>query len=368
MKRLVYAPKVDAYIKSDYGTFDISEYITAGGVQRKLDQISTAELTIRNPNKKWTDHEYYDSISKEHEVGPIFHPMDPITIVLTRLENRPVQVFTGYLDKTPYLQMFPGTITLTASCTLKRLLYTFFDPGLPFFEEFLTQHGWEVVEGIGAVKPSAEGERAKQKGRLTDTGFGELLYATLHEIGGWSDNTIFIEEIPSGLIELVTNLFEKSSKEAKKSNEDIINLFHEIIGTASLGSGELSIDTNGQETHPVTGTLHGVSQAQALFCYEVAKLTGLSLRVLGAWCLAEGGPDYNPLNIGPGADFGSPQGAAKATSKTLHGSLYKGVLSSTNESDQKQIKAIVASPWNPGGGQSYEQLILSCYYERVSVS
>jgi hypothetical protein len=33
-------------------------------------------------------------------------------------------------------------VTLTASCTLKRLLYTFFDPALPYMVKFLQDYGW----------------------------------------------------------------------------------------------------------------------------------------------------------------------------------------------------------------------------------
>jgi hypothetical protein len=68
---------------------------------------------------------------------PLFSPMDPITIYLQRVRGRPVRVFTGFLDRTPYLQLYPGVIQLKASCTLKRLLYTYFDPALPYTQTFL---------------------------------------------------------------------------------------------------------------------------------------------------------------------------------------------------------------------------------------
>lgn len=361
MKRLVYSPKISAYVKTDYGIIDASPYITKASVTRKLDQVSPAEITIRNPNKKWTDHSYRDTITNEHLIGPIFHPMDPITVIMTRLQNRPIQVFTGFLDKTPYLQLFPGTVTLKASCTLKKFLHTFYDAGLPFFNEFLAQYGWESLEGIGIVNPKAEENTAFQKGRLNDSGFGRLLYGAVNDIGGWPDKAIYIEEIPSGLIELVTNLFNTAAKESKESNKEMTELLHEIIGTATLGSGTLGGTPSTGGTFPVNGKIEGVSAAYAAFCTLVAKGTGISLRVLGAWCLAEGGPDDNPLNIGPGNHYGTVEGGAKATIETLHGSLYKGILDAAkNGSDQEQIKAIAASPWCPGCA-GYEELILGTY-------
>lgn len=367
MKRLVYSPKIEAWVNTDYGVIALEPYITAGNVNRKLDQVSTAELTLRNPNKVWTNHHYKDSITGENLVGPIFHPMDPITIKLTRLQGHPIQVFTGFLDESPYLQMFPGTVTLKASCTLKKFLYTYFDAGLPFFEEFLAAHGWQVQEGIGIVNPKAEEKTAKTKGELTDTGFGELLLAVVNEIGRFPKKSIFIEELPDDLIKLVTHLFEEQVSESEEANKQFYHLFHQIIGTAALGEGTLggSNEEKMGGTHPVDGTLQGVSPDYAEFCYLVAKGTGLSLRVLGAWCLAEGGPPYNPLNIGPGNTYSGVKGGANATISTLHGSLYKGVLASVNGTDQEQIKAIVASPWCPECA-GYEELLLGTY-ERVSV-
>jgi hypothetical protein len=243
MKRLVYTPKIDAYIRADSGVYDISDYITHFNVARKINQVSTAELTLRNPDKKWTEHHYMDSVTKQKIVGPIFHPMDPITIILTRLQGRPVQVFTGYCDSTPYLQLFPGTVTLTASCTLKKLLYTYFDPGLPFFWDFLTQYGWtpNFLQG-GVMNAPAEEEHAEPKHekdgvRYGDSGIGELLYGVLNKIGGWPDETIYIENIPPTVIDLVANLFELFKNDAEESQGELTTFLHQIVGTSASGGG-----------------------------------------------------------------------------------------------------------------------------------
>src|SRR5438270_11458553 len=116
--RLVYAPKAFVFTKnSKRQILNLTDYVTAGQVNRVVDQASTAQVTLRNPNRMFT-------IPK----SPTFLPMDPITIWLQRLPGFPVQVFTGYLDDTPYYQMYPGTVTLSATCTLKRLVYSYFDP------------------------------------------------------------------------------------------------------------------------------------------------------------------------------------------------------------------------------------------------
>lgn len=258
MKRLVYSPKVYAYVQADTGIYDLTEYLTAGEVTRKLDQVSEAKLTLRNPYMKWTDNRVKDPTSGEHIIEPIFHPMDPITIIMERLQNAPVQVFTGFLDTTPYMVLRPGTVTLQASCTLKKLEYTFYDAGLPFFEEFMAQQGWGIVQGVGAVntKEPAQGENAKEKGTLTDTGFGKLLLSVLEDIGGWPSNALYIEQIPPGLIGLVTELFEEQAKFSEEANKELVKLLHQTIGTAALGEGELSAGTgkaSGEKGTTATG-------------------------------------------------------------------------------------------------------------------
>ena len=135
MQRLVYRPKVDVFVKSDTGIINLSSHVVRGSVTRKIDQVSTANIEFRNPNKIFTPE----------KGSPLIHPMDPIVIFMQRLNNRPVQVFTGYVDSSPYFALRPtGNLSLSASCTLKRLLYTYYDPGLKFFHKFIQAQGWTV--------------------------------------------------------------------------------------------------------------------------------------------------------------------------------------------------------------------------------
>jgi len=136
------------------------------------------------------------------------------------------------------------------------------------------------------------------------------------------------------------------------------NLIGSDLGLGSVGAAVTSAGS------AVTGTVKGVSKSYQSFSRQVAAGTGLSVKVIGAWCLAEGGPNDNPLNIGPGNHYGSVSGAAKATIKLLRTSTYKNVMRSAGKSDRDQIAAIAASPWCPGCA-GYEQLLLGTY-ERVS--
>jgi hypothetical protein len=244
VKRIVYNPKVNVWVKSDYGIVDLSPLVVTCQVDRKMNQVSNATVTFRNPNKVFTDHHYFDPITKKNVIGPMFHPMDPITIFMTRLESREIQVFTGYCDTTPYLQLFPGPVTIEASCTLKRLQYTYWDPGLPFVWEFLANHGWQISTqfGEGIVNANAEAARAgKDFGenafRTDDSGIGKLLYAVLNEVGNWDDSTIYIEHLPKEIVPLVANMFDQFKIDGEQANHDFIAMLHKIIGSGSVGGG-----------------------------------------------------------------------------------------------------------------------------------
>jgi hypothetical protein len=241
MKRLVYSPQVNAWVKTDTGIFDLSPYITSYSVTRKVNAVSSAELTFRNPKVECSDGNsrflftQYQTMESDGSTSyrPMFHPMDPIVITLTRLKGHPVQVFTGYCDKTPYIQLFPGTANLTASCTLKRLMYTYWDPGLTFVIEYLSKLGWGGEQGkinIGAEK--------KHSTDLNDSSIGYLLYRILVDVGNWDDADIFIQELPNKQIQAsVKAIYQDLTKDAKASFQTFSDFLDQIIGYGNLGGG-----------------------------------------------------------------------------------------------------------------------------------
>jgi murein DD-endopeptidase MepM/ murein hydrolase activator NlpD len=182
MRRLVYAPRAYAFIKNSDGEIrDVSKYITSGSVTRLLMQVSSAELTLRNPKMIFT--------TPDSKGGVAFSPMDPITIFLKRVHGRPVRVFTGFLDRVPYITLYPGTVQLRASCTLKRLLYTFFDPALPYTQSFLAKYGWLNLGDGSVYSPTAWREQP------TKTVSGKVLYVG-DSLG--VGTTPYLEKLTSG--------------------------------------------------------------------------------------------------------------------------------------------------------------------------
>jgi hypothetical protein len=240
MKRLVYSPSIKVWVKTDSGVVDLSPYVVNCRIERKIDDVSFAEVEFRNP--KITQNGKNRFMFTEHEtdgkVLPVFHPMDPITIVVERLAGKPVQVFTGYCDTVPDVQLFPGTATIKASCTLKRLLYTYWDPGLPFVQEFLKNYGWNLDMTTGkAGKPlSTENQNVSKVNKLNDSSIGNLVYAVLNEIGGWDPSNIFIQPLPGNIADIVSKLFDEIAKENKNVNKEIADVLQKIVGNGTFGT------------------------------------------------------------------------------------------------------------------------------------
>jgi hypothetical protein len=234
MRRLVYSPKAFVYIQTDEGVYNISDLVTAGEVHRVVDDVSTASVTFQNPGFTFTQ-----------AGNPTFRPMDKITIFLQRIPSFPVQVFTGYLDDTPYYQMYPGTITLSASCTLKRLNYTYFDAGLPFMTTFFARYGWQS-DGNGSLFTAANPDlpdnaaEAGQAQSAQSSSMSELMFAVLKHIAGWDEQEILIEELPEKLTDRISKIYEVLIDQEAKVEEAFTQWLKDFIGAGSSGGGGMA--------------------------------------------------------------------------------------------------------------------------------
>ncbi len=171
-KTLVYSPDVQILIAHNNVQYDVSSDIVAWSVRRVENGVSSA--VFRLSNKVHNGDLRYNQR---------FERMDRVTIKLKRIGW--VQVFSGYLDSVPHVQLYPGTVNFRASCTLKRLLHTWWDPGLPRSQEIFNQAGMLAQE-------QAQGET------LLDQGLGSLLRRLLVEVGGWQPQHIHVQRFPVG--------------------------------------------------------------------------------------------------------------------------------------------------------------------------
>jgi hypothetical protein len=207
----------------------------SGSVQRLVNAVSTAEVTIRNPDMRFTK----TSRTKE---GPYFKPMDQITIWLERIRGYPVQVFTGYLDQVPYLQLYPGPCTLTASCTLKRLQHTYWDMGLNYVSNWLAKYEWEGSKSTGQLLSTrAEGEALGVAANpLNDGSIGHLLYGTLVDVADWPKDRIHIEALPTSIAAKVINIYNAYAEDSEEIAKSIEAMIKRYIGEGNVPQGKSS--------------------------------------------------------------------------------------------------------------------------------
>lgn len=217
MATLVYAPEVTIRIRTQPESrgkgkiIDVTEDISSGSVHRIVNGVSTANVTLLNQNRK------YDGM---------FSPMDTIVVYLKRI--RTVLKFAGYLDDTPKWSSKPGSINLTASCSMKRLQHFQWDPSsdqaFALLNSALDDSGGAQMQDGGAAKRTVD---------------------LLHTVAGWPKAQIHIARIPE-------NWYDKISKVA----DQLIAEGEAARMAATVGSGSwlggISALNNGAATS-ITG-------------------------------------------------------------------------------------------------------------------
>ncbi len=214
MQTLVYSPEVQILIARGNKQYDVSSDVVAWSVRRVENGVSS--LVFRLSNKSLPGD------PTRLRYNQLFERMDRVVVRLKRIEW--VQVFSGYLDQVPHVQLFPGTVNFRASCTLKRLLHTWWDPGLPNSMEIFDQ----------ATRAQVETENGEQQ---LDVGLGSLLRRLLVLVGGWSPQTIHIQRFPIGFFRFMDQELAKLGPGSEVAAQN----FKELLlgeGDTSLGPGK----------------------------------------------------------------------------------------------------------------------------------
>lgn len=154
MSTFVYAPGIKVYIDSyKLGqVVDVSADLTGAGMQRRADGVSQFQFGLINPLRK------YDNV---------FTPNDRIVVVMKRLTW--MRTFTGYLNSVPVFSSWPRDVNLTASCSIKRLQYFFWDPDLAASQN-LVRNSLRLTPDGGAA----------------DGGLKQVVINLLEEVVDWS--------------------------------------------------------------------------------------------------------------------------------------------------------------------------------------
>lgn len=327
MRRLVYAPEVYAYVKSSTGrVYNLSNDIISGSVTRRLDAPSSASLMLQNRNKYWN--------------GRLL-PMDRIIIYLKK--TKPILVFSGYLDTVPYIQPYPGPITITATCTLKRLSFTYWDPTLPNVQLQMAK-----FIGEGAIPNLAGGPfiiTPQNKGteKLSDVGFGKMLHFLVNVVGKWPKDKVHVMRIPPGWIDAAIKLFnayQQSNEEQDRLTKQVLSKFLTTEGNTDLNqqngtAGDINTpvaDVTGDELDSYLKSKNSPLQYNG----ELIVQLGNKYRIDPRLCVAVAGSEtafgltgnaeslHNAWGMGPGNEYPSWGAGAEAWFKNLAtNSAYK---------------------------------------------
>lgn len=221
MRRIAYSPEVRVYIQPNetdedgklVDPIDISKDIIEGSIERRTNEISTARFVLQGRRMGKKQNNKDDDFSKENDettsllLSRTIRPMDRIVVYLKK--TKPILVFSGYIDLAPFVQFVPEPVVIEASCSLKRLKYTYWDPTLPNVMQALIQMGMIVQNndsGFNVIQPP--GQDSTGTGAIEDQGFPKLLSFLLIEVGGWNPETVFIEPLPQEWLDTVEPMFK----------------------------------------------------------------------------------------------------------------------------------------------------------------
>lgn len=257
-RRFVYAPDVEAFIQTSSGIIDVSDDIINGDMTLRLNAVSSFSLTLQNPHRKYLG---------------VIHSMDPIVIYLTRVKR--MLAFSGYVDVAPIDQLYPEPVTITGSCTMKRLLHTYWNPALPYLEQFLYSMGWQLDPLSGNLIDAT----GKSLWNMDASGsLGNMLQQILHKIGGWDlgtdkhgnrvntqRNAVQILALPKPFIKVSAKLLASQRRAQQEYENKVTNFLNQLltvkgITTDPFGSSSASLNDaqdNVSDSNPLPKAMAG---------------------------------------------------------------------------------------------------------------
>lgn len=278
MQTLVYSPDIQILIAHGNQQFDVSSDIVAWSIRRIENGVSSAVFRLANKAVPG---------SKAPRYNQLFERMDRIIIKLKRVEW--IQVFSGYLDSVPHVQLYPGTVNFRASCTLKRLMHTWWDPGLPQSAGIFDQAGENALEDV-------------LNGETADAGLGSMLRRLLIEVGGWSSQDVHIQRFPIGYYTFMQQQIAKLDP----GNQSAVHNFERML--------------LGDDTSPGTGPAAGRQLGVTRGAYSLTAPERM-LEVIRAVDAAGMGPDTTDIaaaqGLGTAATGGTDQKDQEAWKATI---------------------------------------------------
>lgn len=267
MPTMIYSPGIKVYVETENnGTIDLSDDLTEGNMVRRSDGVSTFNFSIQNTRRK------YDGI---------FTPNDRIVVLMKRLTW--VQVFTGYLNSVPLVTAWPKVVSVSASCSLKRLQYWYWDPYAAATLELTRQ----------ALLATKNFDNSNTDGGLTN-----LILVVLDQVVGWPKSKVHIGRIPADWFEIAKKIADEIADEVKSADR-VSEEYRSILGLDAVVGGRPANSTGSAAA--ASGTLRpgnyggeALDQGQvdlASYIYEVGtgykNVTEFDIQVALATAYAE---------------------------------------------------------------------------------
>jgi cell wall-associated NlpC family hydrolase len=213
MAVLIYSPTVRAYVSTTNAqgretTLNISEDLIAGKLTLREKGIHTFGFRLQNAQRK------YDGIIK---------PMDRIVVSMSRM-GEPLQVMAGYMNNGPVFSVWPRVLDLSASCTLKKLQFWYWDASSNAAQNMIMS--WQNSNLNGSDDPN---QRTTQP-NAADGGLRDMVIKLLVEVVGWPAQKIHIGAIPDRWFDFATEVGDEILKAG-----DVGSLIGSLGGGASSG-------------------------------------------------------------------------------------------------------------------------------------
>ena len=205
MSTLLYNPGVRIALDTRaYGPIDVTEDIESGQLTLNENSFHSLSFTLSSRGGKYVNK---------------LTPNDRVVVQMKRVTW--MQVFTGYLDTVPYFSTFNRSVTVNATCTMKRILYHYWDPGLPAAVDLL----------FNALNTEAGGQSSSP-----DAGMTNVIQQVLTQVVGWDSAQIHVGIIPKKFLSSIAGIWSEVESSVTNSLSNIGGLL--VGGTfgTSVGS------------------------------------------------------------------------------------------------------------------------------------
>jgi hypothetical protein len=216
---LLYSPGVTVHIQTaGHGIIDVTDDLESGTLTLAENQPSTFTFTLLNHARK------YDGI---------FTPNDTISVRMKRIRWLPV--FSGYLDQVPYFSVYPRSVQLKATDTLKRLKFRLWDPGAP--------ESVALLAGKTVTRDAHTKGKTNFKKQSTDGGLRDIMVQVLDRVGEWPLRSIHIGRIPEDWTKRMEKLATTLASQTT-IDPSILGLDGVSAGTTGTAAGSTTAPPN----------------------------------------------------------------------------------------------------------------------------